>query len=154
MLDLNAGADVSRWILSLPCEVNLPANCATEAAAHRTYCVDDRRRFARIVCRVPQIGAALQYATTFPSLPRPSAWHRVFLADVSRGGCGFLHSEPLYPGERMEILFAAGAQNSIEIVRCVRVDDRRFRIGAIFMLPSACARRSASIVVVETDSST
>ena len=90
----------------------------------------DRRRHPRFrfsVC------AALRYRQTFPSLSRPDGWHKVFTKDLARGGLSFLHSEPLFPRERMQIVLPGQAERTIEVVSCVRVQKRCFRVGVRFV---------------------
>ncbi len=132
MLDLDARTQVDRWVHSLPCQVKLPDGRMTEKVARALTTPEDHRRYARLICRGPQLRAALKYATTFSALPRSADWHGVYTLDVSRGGCGFLHSEPLFPGERMEIVLFGGMQHDIKIVRCVRWEDHCFAVGARF----------------------
>ena len=87
----------------------------------------DRRRHPRYHFRVC---AALEYRQTLPSLPRPPGWHKIFTIDLSRGGLAFLHSEPLFPRERMQVLLPGKGAKIIEVVWCSRVQDRCFQIGA------------------------
>jgi hypothetical protein len=68
-----------------------------------------------------------------PGLPRANAWLAAYLTDIGRGGVGLLHGEPLYPKERMRILLRDGSLRQIEIVRCQRVDERCYCIGARFV---------------------
>ena len=90
----------------------------------------DRRRHPRYHFRVC---AALEYRQTFPTLPRPKGWHKIFTNDLSRGGLSFLHSEPLFPRERMQIALPGQGAKIIEVVWCARVQDRCFQIGARFV---------------------
>jgi hypothetical protein len=133
MLDFDARTTGDRWIKSLDSQVALPAEIANEKIARSLTMPDDRRRFARLLCRGAHHRAALKYAATFPALPRAVGWYGVYTLDISRGGCGFLHSEPLFPGERMEILLLGGARHWIEITRCERWQERCFVVGAQFV---------------------
>lgn len=90
----------------------------------------DRRRYPRYHFRVC---AALEHRQTFPALPRPNVWHKVFTKCVSRGGISFLHSEPLFPRERMQILLPARGTSTIEVVWCARIERRCFQVGARFV---------------------
>ncbi len=133
MLDLDSRAKLDGWILSLPCQVEFPTAYTTEKVAPSLTMPEDQRRFARLICRGRHLRAALKYDATFPALPRLAGWHAVYTLDVSRGGCGFLHSEPLFPGERMEIVLLGGAHYGIEIIRCARWDDHCFAVGSCFV---------------------
>jgi hypothetical protein len=75
----------------------------------------------------------LEHRQTFPSLPRDHAWFAVYLTDVGRGGVGLLHGEPLYPKERLRVVLLDGSLRRIEVVRCERVVERCFSIGARFV---------------------
>jgi hypothetical protein len=120
----------------LRCDVNLPS--AWEESLSQTGRLpgkySDRRRYPRY-----HFGgcAALQYRQTFPALPRPEAWYKVFSNDISRGGLSFLHGEPLFPRERMLIVLPPQLVRAIEVVSYVRVQERCFRVGARFIEQSS-----------------
>jgi hypothetical protein len=124
--------ELVRAVGPLQCDVRLPSSW--EESVGRGGQVpakyDERRRHPRYHFRVC---AALEYRRTFPSLNRPNLWHQVFTNDLSRGGLSFLHSEQLFPRERMRILLPGQGMSSLEIVWCVRVQDRCFRVGARFV---------------------
>jgi hypothetical protein len=90
----------------------------------------DRRRHPRYHFRVY---AALEYRQTFPTLPRLSGWYKIYTNDLSRGGLSFLHSEPLYPRERMRVVLPGQGAKIIEVVWFARVQARCFWIGARFV---------------------
>ena len=91
--------------------------------------IEEKRRFPRSYLRGV---AALQHRQSFPALPRAEAWHAVYTKDVCRGGIGFLHRQPLYPKEQMNLAFPDGKSRIVEVVRCRRIQPRCFEIGAIF----------------------
>ncbi len=91
---------------------------------------DDKRRHPRHYLRTY---AAVGYHQTFSSVPRRQAWHKVYTKDVSRSGLAFLHSEQLFPRERLEILLPDGRTCFIEVARCHRIQDRCFEVGARFV---------------------
>lgn len=62
----------------------------------------ERRQFPRWKNRSL---AGLLHCETFPVIPRNRQWFPIYLKDVSRGGVAFIHSEQLYPLERMRLLF-------------------------------------------------
>ena len=90
----------------------------------------DRRRHPRYHFHAC---AALEYRQTLPSLPRPAGWHKIYTNDLSRGGLSFLHSEPLFPRERMQIVLPGQGAKIIEVVWFARIDARCFCIGARFV---------------------
>jgi hypothetical protein len=116
----------------LKCEVNLPA--WWEDSSDKTGLLPgkyvDRRRHPRYHFRV---SAALQYRQTFPALPRPDVRHRVFTKDLSRSGLSFLHSESLFPRERMQLFLPQHGARTIEVVWCTRIQERCFHVGARFV---------------------
>jgi hypothetical protein len=93
---------------------------------------DEQRRHPRYHYRVC---AALEHRQTFPSLPRPQQWHLVFTKDLSRGGLGFLHSEQLFPCERLRVMLPWKGIKLMEIVTCIRIHERCFQTGARFLEP-------------------
>src|SRR5688500_342605 len=67
---------------------------------------NDRRRYPRM--RTHQ-RAPMQIVATLPAVRRQPFWHAVRVIDISRGGVGFLHSEQLYPKERLRVVLNDGA---------------------------------------------
>ena len=92
----------------------------------------DRRRHPRFHYR---LCAALEHRQTLPSLPRPRQWHQIFTKDLSRGGLSFLHSEQLFPRERMRLVLPRRGMSQIEIVCCNRVQEDCYQVGARFVEP-------------------
>jgi hypothetical protein len=119
-------------IESFSCQVELPpeerANFEKRGTAPMAR--DERRRYQRVHCRGYNNRAGLQYQSTLPSFPRESTWHNVYIANVSRDGIAFLHSEAIYPREQMRLLLLNGQQLSIEVVDCRRVGPRCYEVGA------------------------
>ena len=101
-----------------------------------------KRRFPRFRCYGGKNLVALEHRQTLPSAPRAQEWFAVYLIDVGRGGVGLLHGEPLYPKERLRLVLADGKLRQIEIVRCERVSEDCFRIGARFIAEQASAALS------------
>lgn len=145
MLD---GDDDTKLLLAdavqqLPCDVDLPREW--DDFFHRPETrplwmvpVDKRRHERRYLRAV----AGLQYRQTAPVLHRPMQWLRVYMTNLSRSGIMFLHAEQLFPRERMRMVlpdprvreFVDDPENSIiEVVRCHRIQDRCFEIGAEFV---------------------
>ena len=116
-----------------PLRCDLPLACLSPGAADvapTTSTENDRRRFRRqrVFC-----AAALQHATTLRALPRAEEWHKIVVRDVGRGGVGFLHSQQLYPLERLRMVFPDLQTHYIEVVRCRKLGDHCFEVGAQFV---------------------
>jgi hypothetical protein len=118
-------------IESIPCRVQLPPEERANFEKHGAAPVaqDERRRYQRVYYRSYTNRAGLQYQSTLPSLPREPVWHNVYIANVSRDGLAFLHSEPLYPREQMRMLLLNGQMLSAEVVDCRRMGPCCFEIG-------------------------
>jgi hypothetical protein len=116
----------------LECRVELPESWASyfERRGQIPSDPDDRRRYPR--SHLPAC-AGLRHCRSLPALPRDTAWHMVYTKDVSRTGLAFLHSEQLFPAEQVTILLLDGRWRAVEVVRCRRVQDGCFDIGAVFI---------------------
>ena len=128
-------------ITKLPCEIELPESLSNffEISGLSQSSAGDKRLSARWKNRTV---AGLLYRTTFPVLPRSEEWHPIYLKDLSRTGAGFVHSEQLYPLERMRILLIDERSSrllrnnclrTVEVVRCRRVQDKCFEVGVRFV---------------------
>jgi len=113
----------------LECKVELPSSREEffEPTGRLPTIPGDRRRYPRHYLRAV---AALQCRQTFAALPRPAAWHKVYTKDISRCGLAFLHSQQLFPRERMRIILPDGQPRIIEVLRCRRIQERCYEIGA------------------------
>lgn len=123
------------------CEVELPEswNDFFEISGMAGSSAADKRRAARWKNRVV---AGLLYRTTFPVLPRSDEWHPIYIKDLSRTGMAFVHSEQLYPLERLRILVIDDRSSrllqndclrTVEISWCKRVKDKCFAVGSRFI---------------------
>ncbi len=99
----------------------------------------DQRRHVRMHMRVR---AGLEYRQTAPVLPRTPEWHQVYLRDISRGGLAFVHSEQLFPLERMRMVLPderiaavlpGRVECIVEVSRCTRIQGRCYIVGAHFV---------------------
>lgn len=118
------------------CEVELPPvwqNYFGESGAMPTF-EGDGRRFPRFYARSK---AALELSQSLPARPRNYAWHGIYTKNISRQGLGFLHSEQLYPCERLRLVLADGVPREIEVVHCRRIQRRCYEIGARFVASDA-----------------
>ena len=132
---------LAQLIEGLPCEIELPASLAghlKEATSH-TYVPEDKRRFVR---QGFLSLAGLEYRQTAPVLLRRRAWHKVYTINISCSGLAFVHSEQLFPLERMGMwipseklpsCFGSRTELDVEVARCRRINDRCFEIGAHFV---------------------
>ena len=144
MLDFNDESErlqLADAVTKLECEIKLPEALRDffKSSGLMQSSVSDNRRAARWQNRVR---AGLLYRTTFPVLPRSEGWHPIFIKDVSRSGAAFIHSEQLYPLERIRILMIDDRSSrllrneclrTIEVVRCKRVENNCFEIGSCFV---------------------
>lgn len=89
----------------------------------------DMRQFPRRQLVAPAI---VEYRDGLPAHPRLPQRHSVIVADISRRGLRFLHSEQLFPGELAIIQIAAGKQMRIEVARCRKIAEYCFEVGATF----------------------
>jgi len=136
MLDVDSrqGA-IADWIYSLPCRVRLPQKLrdAFEKIGAAPVPPDDVRRHRRVYCRGEKHRAALGLRQSLPALTRQSDWQSVYTSDFSKQGCGFLHSEILYPGEKLRLVLLTGVERTIEVATCRRLDKNCYAIGAQFV---------------------
>ncbi|MEX2120730.1 MAG: hypothetical protein WD847_14155 [Pirellulales bacterium] len=133
MLD---GSDEQRSVADalalLPCDIELPAkwNDFFKRTGMLPCMRGDRRRFTRSFHRAQ---AALEYRQTLPHLARPAIWYCVYTTDITRKSIGFLHSEQLFPGERMRMMLIDGSERIVHVVRCRRIRNRCYDTGARFI---------------------
>lgn len=134
MLDTNREQEaLSKCLTACICEIDLPVawrNFFDESGAMPT-CVGDTRRFPRFYARGK---GALESRQSLPGKLRPVQWRGIYTKNVSREGLGFLHSEQLFPRERMRVLLADGVPREIEIACCRRIQRRCYEIGARFIV--------------------
>jgi hypothetical protein len=133
MLDRDhAGQSLPELIASLPCRVQLPEKWRKEFEKRgpAPTIPNDRRRHPRFYCRGPDSRAGLQCLKTFPSMPHHGDWHGIYVTNVSRSGVQLLHSEPLYPCQRARLAMPRGPVLQIEVVSCLRLNQRCFQVGA------------------------
>ncbi len=86
----------------------------------------DRRKYIRHHFKGRGV---LEYDETFSSIPREHTIAQVVTRDVSRSGIAFLHSEQLFPGERISLWLSIGKRSYV-VERCVEHNDSCFEIGA------------------------
>ncbi len=82
---------------------------------------NDERRFHRTFVR----GKAI--------IRRDGELHTVYTKDVSRMGLGMIHSEQLFPCERIQIWLPNRLSYWLRIARCVRIKQLCYECGATFL---------------------
>jgi hypothetical protein len=87
---------------------------------------EDRRRFARLYYRVRTL-ALLQ--GSLPAFPRELEATTVYLADVSRGGFGFICDRQLFPREQIEVEIPEMGVKRLMVKRCKRLAVGSYQIG-------------------------
>jgi hypothetical protein len=145
MLDsMHREQELAAWIRSLTCHVVLPPKLRDdfEKSGHAPTVYDEVRSGARIYCRGIDNLAAIETRHHLPAFPRKAEWNAVYTTNISKKGCGFLHSEILYPGEQFALVLSPGIHRMIEIVWCRRIDKKCFEVGSRFVatLPTSAAK--------------
>ena len=117
---------------SLPCRVQLPEKLkeSFELKGPTPTMPDENRRYPRLRCRSEGHRAGLQCVSTYDSLARTDAWAAAYVADFSKGGIQVIHHEQLYPGERVRVLLVTGNLLDVEVVRCRRLGQACYTVGA------------------------
>ena len=93
---------------------------------------NDARRFPRVYFRT------CAEATVYPVGEAEKGKHCFQLtSDLSRDGIGLIHSRPLVPGQKLELLLSGESLDdqqirNAEVVRCRRMKDGRHVIGCRF----------------------
>lgn len=119
-------------LAALACNIELPGawqDFFTRSGPAGT-CEGDQRRFPRFHVRGK---AALLYGPGLPNMPRSPSRHGIYLKDICRAGIGFLHSEQLFPRERVNILLADGIARIVEVVHCRRIQRHCYEVGTKFI---------------------
>jgi hypothetical protein len=128
MLDAVRLKEMTMALDALPCRVVLPPGWKDvyQRRGSQAWPGDNRRRYVR--SRFP-MRAVMEVLGTLPAVPRGQEEHVVLMKDISRAGAGFLHADPLYPGERIRLWLPTG---SVEytVVRCQRHHETCYEIGA------------------------
>lgn len=132
MLDrLDESTPLADWLASRPCRVALPdawQDFFDRSGAMPSFPGDDRR-FPRFYIRGR---AAMAVVDPLPGKPRDSAWHGVYTKEISREGLSLLHSEQLFPRERLEVVLPDGQSRLVEVTRCRRVQQACYDVEVSF----------------------
>lgn len=125
-------------VLNLPCEIQLPDE-SSSFFAQQGLMVGAEPELRQHARWHNYTVAGLMCLTTFPVLPRTTRWHSIYLLNLSRSGVAFLHSQQLFPLERLKLLLIDDVSKrllggmrirAIEVTHCRRTQARCFTIGA------------------------
>ena len=130
MLEKDYLTTLSCLLEKLECHVRIPKqwNDFFERQGRVASTADDRRRFVRLHC---PSRAVLQLETTLPAIHRGRQVHCVLTKDISRSGLSFLHTEQLFPHEKVKLWLSMGKRDAT-VVRCLRRNEKCFEIGVVF----------------------
>jgi hypothetical protein len=89
---------------------------------------DEARRHPRFYYR------ARAKATVHPfrGAPQPPVECTVLTRDLSRGGINLVHTEQVYPGQRIELVLLDGVTRTVEVCWCRRLAHRCYSVGCKF----------------------
>ena len=90
---------------------------------------DEARRHPRFYYRA-QVQATIH---PFRGAQNPAVQCSVLTRDLSRGGLNVLHTEQLFPGQRIELLLLDGVRRMVEVCWCRRLGNRSYSVGCRFL---------------------
>lgn len=93
---------------------------------------NDRRQYAR---RHYRHTAVLHLQTTLPSFEREAQKVQTYTSDFSRTGAAFLSACELYPREVVDLEISGIGMKRFCVVRCRRLANACFEIGARLLVP-------------------
>ena len=102
---------------------------------------DDHRRFPRFYYR------SCAEAIIHPLRSSKNATRcQCFLLtrDLSRGGLSIIHTEQLFPGQKLEVILNAESPRLVEVVWCRRWSHNRYAVGCRFLGSPGTAPAEAS----------
>ena len=128
MLEDDYSRRLNKLLDTCECDVAVPSEWQDHLTRRGAIqpILGDQRRYLRYYFNGR---AVLEYDETFSSIPREHTIAHVVTRDVSRSGIAFLHSEQLFPGERISLLLTVGKRSYV-VERCVEHDDHCYEIGA------------------------
>ena len=135
MLDHRREPEIAQWIDSWPCYLKPPDELSPllERSGPAPTQPDDGRQQRRLRCGSIYYRAAMRCAQSLPAIAREAHWYVVYITDIAKCGCGFLHFEQLYPGERCELVLGNGIRVAAEVRWCRRIDENCFAVGSEFI---------------------
>jgi hypothetical protein len=128
MLEKDYSELLSRLLETCECDLAVPSEWEDRLARRGVIDAiqDDRRKHIRH--RFTR-RAVLEYDQTFSSITRERTLAQIVTSNVSRNGISFLHSEQLFPGERISLWLPIGLRTYV-VQRCVEHSDNCFEVGA------------------------
>jgi len=91
---------------------------------------DDARRFPRFYYRARVKGTIHPLAGSQNQQPTDCV---LLTRDVSRGGMNLLHTEQLFPQQRIDMVLKDGSVRPVEVVWCRRIAHRCYSLGCRFI---------------------
>src|SRR5437660_483882 len=64
--------------------------------------------------------------------------------DLSRGGLSIVHTEQLFPGQKLDVILNGEASRSVEVVWCRRWSHNRYAVGCRFLGASSAPSDAAT----------
>lgn len=130
MLDDNYHEQLKQLLLVTECPVQLPAQWSDffDQKDNLQPYHSDKRRFVRRNFRSRCI---LDLEQSLPGVPREQKSYGVYSKDISRNGIAFLHSEQLFPGEKI-CVWLPTSKVRVTVARCRRHAEFCYEIGAKF----------------------
>jgi hypothetical protein len=119
-------------VAGLTCRINLSASDAADLKRQGALpsIEGDARRFVRFACGARGV---LECQPTLPAILSESGRYLVLVKNISRAGICFLHERQILPCERGRLWVEGRLQRSIEVVRCRRLREHCYEIGARFL---------------------
>jgi len=108
---------------------------------------DDHRRFPRFYYR------SCAEAIIHPLRSAKNAQRcQCFLLtrDLSRGGLSLVHSEQLFPGQKLDVILNSEAPRSVEVVWCRRWSNNRYAVGCRFLGSASTGSATGSAAISAT----
>jgi hypothetical protein len=122
----------------LPCDVQLTPEVVQRffRSGVSPTSPDEQRRFVRFYCGNQNNRLGVRYLPSVDSIERDTNWRGGIPIDVSRGGLQFLHSEEVFPGEKVRIALESKATLQVfkgEVAWCRRHARKCFGVGIRFL---------------------
>lgn len=97
---------------------------------------DEARRYPRFYYR------ARVQAVVYPfrGAPQPPVECSLLTRDLSRGGINLIHTDQLYPGQRIDLTLLDGVRRIVEVCWCRRLAHRCYSVGCKFVFLCGAGR--------------
>lgn len=94
---------------------------------------DEARRYPRFYYRA-RVRATVH---PFRGAQQPPLECTLLTRDLSRGGMNLVHTEQLYPGQRIDLVLLDGVLRTVEVCWCRRLANRCYSVGCRFAKSAA-----------------